>query len=190
VIEILRKRHVLEALTEEIVNGSAAAALQRPSRRVGKPSSQDAIASAPVRVLDIRQVLLTSPNSPRVSVLISDDEGGLLAMGLIGNRLGLSSYGTQAGHSLDEQVVELVESEVYGRGRRKWFECPGLPGKPCGTRRMKLYLPPGESIFTCSGCHDIVVPHTPDRPLRRRGELLRQLVLHWRSPLELASRSA
>jgi hypothetical protein len=56
---------------------------------------------------------------------------------------------------------------------------------------MKLYLPPGECAFACTECHSIVVPHTPQRPLHWRGESLRQLVLHWRAPLEMiAPRSA
>jgi hypothetical protein len=109
----------------------------------------------------------------------------------VGNLLGLRSEASYGGQRLQEQVIELAESNVYGRGRRKWLACPGLPGKACGSRRMKLYLPPGGGVFACTECHSIAVPHTPDRPLRWHGQALRPLVLHWRSPLELtASRSA
>ena len=141
-------------------------------------------------VLDIQQVPLTQPNPRLVSLLISDDERAAFAMGLVGNAVGLRAYAPGEGGGFEEQVIELVESGVYGRGQRKWFACPGLPGLPCGSKRMKLYLPPGESVFACTECHEIVVPHTPERPLRRHGESLRQVVLRWHEPAEMTRRSA
>jgi LSD1 subclass zinc finger protein len=184
-----QRQRTIDALAALIVGGASSGLASQHSRPRSAPVKTP-VERAAIRVLDIQQVQLTPTNRHRVSLLISDDEGTLLAMGVIGNLLGLSSSGASDEDDLDEQVIELVESDVFARGRRKWFECPGLPGKPCGTRRMKLYLPPGESAFACSACHAIMVPHTPDRPLRRRGRLLRQLVLHWRSPLQLTSRSA
>jgi len=142
------------------------------------------------RVLDIQQVPLTPPNSRRVSVLISDDDGAHLAMGLVGNQVGLYAYGSVYDDGFADQVIQLTESDVYGRGLRKWFSCPGLPGRPCGSKRMKLYLPPGECGFACTDCHEITVPHTPDRPLRWRGDSVRQVVLRWHEPAEMTRRIA
>jgi hypothetical protein len=93
-----------------------------------------------------------------------------------------------AGRWLEEQVIELIESDVYGRGQRKWFACPGVDGRACGSRRMKLYLPPGEPGFACAACHGIVVPHAPHRPLSWRGLSLRQSSLSWHEPAELRMR--
>jgi hypothetical protein len=127
---------------------------------------------------------------PRRAPGLSTDNaaGPPLALGVVGDRVGIQA--SEPGYAFDEQVIELAESDVYRRGQRKWFACPGLDGRACGSKRMKLYLPPGESTFACTDCHGITVPHTPDRPMRWRDEPVRQQVLRWHEPVEIARRSA
>lgn len=186
--KIRRRVKSLETLEDSILNGSPALALQTMPGPVRAASSVPAVSIA--RVLDIRQVPLTRPNPRRVSVLVSEDEIAPLAMSLVGNLVGLRSLAAPGADGFDEQVVELADSDVYGRGQRKWFACPGLAGRECGSRRMKLYLPPGGTAFACVDCHGITLPHTPARPLLWRGNSVRQTVLKWHEPEQLARRSA
>ena len=103
---------------------------------------------------------------------------------MVGKTIGLRNYLPSVDDSFSEQVIELDESTVYQRGRRAWFACPGLSA-PCGSKRMKLYLPPGESTFACAECHVLEIPHAPDRASRWKGASVRLEVMRWHEPAEL-----
>ena len=175
-----RRDNSLEALSAHILNGYPAVALERRPRSV---SNHVEAPARVVRVLDIQQMPLTRPNAQQVSVLICSEPDCPLALGLVGHVIGLRSYESESQEYFREQVIELGESSVYRQGRRRWFECPGVAG-PCASKRMKLYLPPGESTFACADCHHLTIPHTPDRPLRWHDEVLSQEVLRWHEPAE------
>jgi hypothetical protein len=170
----------LETLSTHVLAGYPAAALQR----IPRPSSAPRPAQAVVRVLDIQQMPLTRPNAQQVSVLICSEPACSLALGLVGHVIGLRNYEPETHESFREQVIVLDESNVFQQGRRRWFACPGIK-KPCGSRRMKLYLPPGETVFACAECHELAVPHAPERPLRWRNQSLPQEVLRWHEPVEM-----
>ncbi len=171
----------LEALESDVSSGYPAVALQRRPRPAPRiPETPQPIA----RVLDIQQVPLTRPHDSRVSVLISSDSGSPLALGLVGHFIGLRNYLPPAHDGFREQVIEFTESDVYRRGQRRWFTCPGT-SSPCGSKRMKLYLPPGERIFACADCHALAIPHAPDRSPRWKDKALRLEVLRWHEPQEL-----
>ena len=49
-----------------------------------------------------------------------------------------------------EYRVPVAYTEPHFGGVRPWFSCPS-----CGTRREKLYLPPGGEVFACRECHGL-----------------------------------
>jgi hypothetical protein len=61
-------------------------------------------------------------------------------------------------------------------GMRTYLRCPGLVGKPCGARALKLYWPiEGGSGFACRDCHQLAYRSSQERPfslakIRRRVE--------------------
>jgi len=135
-------------------------------------------------VLDIQQVPLTRPDHQQVSVLICNETDCQLALGMVGHAVGLRNYVPNAQGNFREQVIDLDESSVYQQGNRKWFACPGISSR-CGSKRMKLYLPPGATTFACADCHALTIPHAPGRAPRWKDIPLRLEVLHWHEPLEL-----
>jgi LSD1 subclass zinc finger protein len=135
---------------------------------------------ATTRVLDIGCIPLAPADSQGVVLLVSENGGDPFAMSILSDMLGLRSHGEAWEGRFKAQVIDLLETEVYGTGHRRWLACPGLEGAPCGSRRRKLYLPPGTDVFACADCHGIEVPHAPARPLRWHGLSLRREVLHWR----------
>jgi hypothetical protein len=48
--------------------------------------------------------------------------------------------------------IRLDMTEQPNGGERYWFICPG---RRCGRRAVKLYLPPGAEIFTCRICNNL-----------------------------------
>ena len=187
--ETKHRERTLDTLSRTIRDGSPAVALQPVPRE--QRQRQGARESGVVRVLDVQHLPLTQPQPRRVSVLLSDEDGAQLALCHVGGVLGIRSFDSRNGDGFDEQVIELAKSDVYGKGQRKWFACPGLGGESCGSRRMKLYLPEGEREFACAECHQIAVPHNPSRPMRWRDHALRQSMLRWHEPLEITiARSA
>ena len=54
-------------------------------------------------------------------------------------------------------AVELTYTHPNYGGLRWWFMCPLVRdnGKVCGKRIAKLWLPPGQRCFGCSGCHEL-----------------------------------
>ncbi len=48
------------------------------------------------------------------------------------------------------QTVELEATRPFYGGRRWWWRCPA-----CGTRAMKLYLPPRSYLFKCRVCYNL-----------------------------------
>lgn len=53
--------------------------------------------------------------------------------------------------------IELVTAPCRFGGRRYWFICPAVKnGVPCRRKVMKLYLPPGQTIyFACRHCYEL-----------------------------------
>ena len=55
-----------------------------------------------------------------------------------------------------EYRLDLTTTSPGFGGQRWWFNCPGIkPGRPCGRRVGKLYLPPGRQFFGCRHCHQL-----------------------------------
>ena len=56
-----------------------------------------------------------------------------------------------------ELDLELTYTYPNYGGRRWWFRCPLVreKGGVCGKRVAKLWLPPGQRYFGCSGCHEL-----------------------------------
>ena len=51
---------------------------------------------------------------------------------------------------IPEQRIELTTSEPHLGGERFWFYCG------CWRQVSKLYLPPGEVVFRCRICHNLI----------------------------------
>jgi LSD1 subclass zinc finger protein len=133
-----------------------------------------------VRVLDIGCIPLAAVEASTVTLLVSEAGGDPFAMSILSDMLGLRSDGDGREGRFKAQVIDLAESTVYGSGSRRWLACPGLQGIQCGSRRRKLYLPPGAGVFACAECYGIEVPHAPGRPLRWQGASFRRAVIRWR----------
>src|SRR5262249_61760480 len=73
--------------------------------------------------------------------------------------------------------IDLATTRPRFGGLRWWFLCPG-----CDGRVGKLYLPPGERLFSCRKCHDLT--YTSCQQHDRRVDALR------RNPEQLAALAA
>ena len=49
------------------------------------------------------------------------------------------------------QEIAIVSTASNLEGLVRWFICPA-----CQNRVGKLYLPPGEAVFLCRQCHDLI----------------------------------
>ena len=63
--------------------------------------------------------------------------------------------------------IRLTSSWVFDRGRRVYFECPGLLGHAyCGARVAKLYWPMrGSQSLACRRCHGLAYRSSQERPI-------------------------
>jgi len=56
-----------------------------------------------------------------------------------------------------ENRVQITSSRPHFGGKRFWFRCPLVrEGKTCGRRVGRLYLPPGQHVFGCRLCHNLI----------------------------------
>jgi hypothetical protein len=145
-------------------------------------------------ILDITRLGLTRDRGRSVRIYAASpfEAGPRLSLATLGNELGIVCQGTGGRDGgFREQVICLARTRSFEAGERRWLSCPGLANAPCGRRAMKLYLPPGESVFACAECHGMRLGHERGSTLHWRGRLLRRCVLDWQDPWRtIASRPA
>jgi hypothetical protein len=124
--------------------------------RAATPTRGPEAINEPVLVLDVRQIQLRGAlDGDRMGQLIWGGAGAATALySHRRERLTIHEITRDGALIPAETTIEVSCLPVFGRvGVRPWLICPcQCPSGPCGRRALKLYLPPGETVFRCRSC--------------------------------------
>jgi hypothetical protein len=69
---------------------------------------------------------------------------------------------------IEECTIPITTTTCRFGGERFWFRCPFVrDGKICGKRIGRLYLPPGQAVFGCRTCHNLIHRSAREHDARR-----------------------
>jgi hypothetical protein len=147
---------------------------------LSKPTSSIPVGSCVV--LDMRRLSLSTGRRRTTAVLEAflSETGARFFSLQVTDRIGIRLYSPRECTScFDEQVLKFAYSAT-SMGQRSWLACPGLDGRPCHSKGMKLFLPYDGCRFACADCHGLT--RGKGRLLYRHGERLTALSLAWQEP--------
>ncbi len=69
---------------------------------------------------------------------------------------------------IEECTITLTTTRCRFGGERLWFKCPFTrQGMVCGRRVGRLYLPPGQAMFGCRTCQNLIHRSAREHDARR-----------------------